>query len=257
VYSFTDYYIPYSFRQRGFDVPDIPAGNTEEAFYETPPSIPQNYIWARDAIPLWNIFRYYHSRAIDRFYRNDNEVANDRELQAFCTDITTNGELRGFPAKITTTDQLSEMITAFVFTVTGFHATMNNQQFQLQGYIPNQPHWMYGGTPKLSDVIDEKYMVTKFQHTMFHTAMQSSVARLLAVDTIHNIMDYMGKYASEKSETFLPLKSLAEGLPTLQSRLSKLESIITARNANTAGSLPGYQPLVVLKPSKIPVSIEK
>jgi len=256
-YSFTDWYVPQQMKSRGFDMVDDSMITTDEAIFDIGSSIPINYLYARDAIPLWRIFKKFHQRVIHSFYPSDTDVVNDVALQAMCTDIATNGKLTGFPSPIRTRAELVDMITGFVFVTTGFHATMNNQQFELQGFIPNQPHWMYGGTPKTDAVIDEKYLVSSIQHTSWHTSWQTSVSRLLAVDTIHPITEFMGKYAETLKKSFSKFELITDQLPTLRSQLTKLGENIRSRNNFCPRCEPNQLKFSVLDPKKIPVSVEK
>jgi len=260
-YDFGSYYVPRQFSDRGFTVQSDDQIKTEDDIFDvgSPSSsdgIPINYLYGRDAPPLWRIIRKFHESVINTFYHSDAEVSSDAQLIALVADVNQNGQLRGFP-QLTTRAQLIDMITSFVFTATGFHATMNNQQFLLQGYVPARPHWMYGATPKQTDVFDERNLVSRIQHSSWQCGWETGVVRLLAVPTVHPITQFFGRYATDNVKHYAQFKKIADQLPLLQSRLARLQQSIETRNRVCNVCPPEKLKFAVFKPDLIGNSVEK
>ena len=73
----------------------------------------------------------------------------DTELQAWILDLHDNGypiregeSDHGFPVSVTTTDQLTNLLTIIIFTCSCQHAAVNFSQMDSFGFPPNSPALM-------------------------------------------------------------------------------------------------------------------
>ncbi|XP_072551460.1 polyunsaturated fatty acid lipoxygenase ALOX15B-like [Salminus brasiliensis] len=101
-----------------------------------------NYYYRDDGLALWDIiFNFVHG--IMSFYYTDEAVQNDKELQAWLTEILENGlpdnNEAGFPKSFGNVEELSKFVTMVIFTVSVQHAAVNNGQFDFGGWMPNYP----------------------------------------------------------------------------------------------------------------------
>jgi len=64
--------------------------------------------WARDYLGL--------------YYRSDEDVRQDHELQTFCNETAFAGRVRGFPESLTTLDQLVDMAARIIYWMSANHA---------------------------------------------------------------------------------------------------------------------------------------
>jgi len=90
-------------------------------------------------VPIWDAIHRYAYGLITSFYPNDEDLAKDHELQNWAKEIATNGKFKEFPSKITTRDQLADILTTIVWTASAQHAAVNFNQYEMLSYVPNMP----------------------------------------------------------------------------------------------------------------------
>ncbi|XP_066877075.1 polyunsaturated fatty acid lipoxygenase ALOX12 isoform X2 [Kogia breviceps] len=111
-------------------------------------------LYACDALRLWEITARYVAGTIHLFYRGDDVVRGDPELQAWCREITEVGlcqaQNRGFPISFQSQNQLCHFLTMCVFTCTAQHGAIN------QGQVPLGHHKeKYFSDPKVKSVLNQ------------------------------------------------------------------------------------------------------
>ncbi|EPQ14990.1 Arachidonate 12-lipoxygenase, 12S-type [Myotis brandtii] len=103
-------------------------------------------LYAHDALRLWEIIARYVEGIIHLFYHEDDVVRGDRELQAWCREITEVGlcqaQDRGFPVSFQSRAQLCHFLTMCIFTCSAQHAAVNTGQFDWFAWVPNAPSSM-------------------------------------------------------------------------------------------------------------------
>lgn len=125
--------------------------NTEERGVQNLPG----YHYAEDGIPIWKATKKFAGEIIDHFYKTDEDVKDDKELQSWAEDIHTNafpGYFGGkdghdFPKEISSKEQLTELCTLIMFTGSAQHAAVNFGQYVSYGFIPNSPATLRKPTP--------------------------------------------------------------------------------------------------------------
>ena len=105
------------------------------------------YYYADDGIQIWKAMKKYTGEIIDHFYKTDDEVKGDKELQSWAEDTHTNGfpgyfggkDDHEFPKKISSKEQLATFCTLIMFTGSAQHASINFGQYDIYGFTPNAP----------------------------------------------------------------------------------------------------------------------
>ncbi|XP_036437023.1 hydroperoxide isomerase ALOXE3-like isoform X1 [Colossoma macropomum] len=101
-----------------------------------------NYYYRDDGLDLWNIIYKFVFGLVSHYY-SDQDVKEDKELQAWLTEIRENASLdnseAGFPKSFSTVKELAKFVTMVIFTVSAQHAAVNNSQFEFGGWMPNFP----------------------------------------------------------------------------------------------------------------------
>ena len=102
-----------------------------------------------DALRLWAAIENFIKDVIALYYKSDDDVAKDNELQAWIKDIHDNGlPVREgdvdheFPKSLRSRGQLIHVLTCVVFTCSCQHAGVNFGLMDVTGFVPFTPSLM-------------------------------------------------------------------------------------------------------------------
>lgn len=120
--------------------------------------------YAKDALQLWQVMNRYVVGMFDLYYKTDQAVQDDYELQSWCQEITEIGlqgaQDRGFPTSLQSRAQACHFITMCIFTCTAQHSSIHLGQLDWFYWVPNAPCTMRLPPPKTKDATMEKLMAT-------------------------------------------------------------------------------------------------
>lgn len=116
-----------------------------------------------DALVLWEAISSFIREIMGVYYHSDNDVVEDKELQAWIKDTHDNGFPSGeghvdhqFPQKLGSLDDLIKVLTCVVFTCSCQHAAVNFGQLEAYAFIPNAPPTMQLPPPTKKGETDMK-----------------------------------------------------------------------------------------------------
>ncbi|XP_030644124.1 hydroperoxide isomerase ALOXE3-like [Chanos chanos] len=98
-----------------------------------------NYYYRDDGLKLWNIINKYVDGVVRYYYKSNNDVVKDTELQNWIGEIHKYGFLEKGISSFKTVDELIKFTTMVIFTVSAQHSAINNGQFDFGGWMPNLP----------------------------------------------------------------------------------------------------------------------
>ncbi|XP_012868494.1 PREDICTED: arachidonate 15-lipoxygenase-like [Dipodomys ordii] len=120
--------------------------------------------YAQDALRLWEVIHRYVEGILDLYYKTDEAVREDHELQHWCREITETGlqgaQDRGFPTSLETRAQACQFVTMCIFTCTGQHSSVHLGQLDWFSWVPNAPCTMRLPPPTTKDATMETLMDT-------------------------------------------------------------------------------------------------
>uniref|UniRef100_A0A2K6R8E0 Uncharacterized protein n=1 Tax=Rhinopithecus roxellana TaxID=61622 RepID=A0A2K6R8E0_RHIRO len=138
-------------------------------------------LYGQDAIRLWGIISRYVEGMVGLFYKSDQAVKDDLELQAWCREMTETGlqtaQDRGFPISLESRAQLCHFVTMCTFTCTGQHASNHLGQLDWYSWILNGPCTMRK-PPPISKDVTEKDIVDSLPN-LHQARMQKTVTDFL------------------------------------------------------------------------------
>ncbi|XP_061882795.1 arachidonate 12-lipoxygenase, 12R-type-like [Entelurus aequoreus] len=116
----------------------IPDDINERDMHDVP-----NYYYRDDGLRIWNTMYKFVQGVLEYYYKSDNDVLRDSELQTYIGDIFKKGFLsnteRGFPQSFTTVTEMVKFVTMVMFTCSCQHAAVNKGIFDYGGWMPNFP----------------------------------------------------------------------------------------------------------------------
>uniref|UniRef100_A0A8D2B796 Uncharacterized protein n=1 Tax=Sciurus vulgaris TaxID=55149 RepID=A0A8D2B796_SCIVU len=138
-------------------------------------------LYGQDALRLWDIISRYVQGMVRLFYKSDEAVKHDSELQAWCREITETGlqgaQDRGFPLSLESQAQLCQIVTMCIFTCTGQHASAHFGQLDWYSWIPNGPCTMWK-PPSISKDVTEMDIVDSLPD-LHQASMQKTFIKFL------------------------------------------------------------------------------
>ncbi|XP_049577409.1 arachidonate 12-lipoxygenase, 12R-type-like [Syngnathus scovelli] len=110
-----------------------------------------NFYYRDDGLQLWTIIFKFVQGVIQHYYKSDDEVQRDSELQTWIRDIFEHGFLSrsrsGIPQSFTTVPELTKFTTMVMFTGSCQHAAVNSGQYDYGGWMPNTPTTLQRAPP--------------------------------------------------------------------------------------------------------------
>jgi hypothetical protein len=228
----------------------LPYDLTERNVYDLP-----GYYYREDALLIWDAIKDYVSDVLKLQYKVVDDIINDKELQAWKNELIdpNYGNIQGLlsPDKFdqltesfNSLDDLIEIVTNIIFTVTVRHSAVNFGQYEHAAWIPNLPFAIY---QSFSDFLEndnkEKIDLVKKLPSRWQSILQ-----IVLMSTLSLAPPYT-------SESLLTLKNPFSHTPaklafeTFQKHLQEIEEKISVRNLSRS------QPYIYLLPSKIAQSI--
>lgn len=120
----------------------------KERGVDDPEKLPKFY-YRDDALRLWAAVETFIKDVIAIYYKSDDDVVKDSELQAWIKDVHDNGlPVREgdvdheFPKSLQSRDQLVHMLTCVMFTCSCQHAAVNFGLMDVTGFVPFTPSLM-------------------------------------------------------------------------------------------------------------------
>ena len=92
-----------------------------------------------DGLLLLEAVDKYVGTVLALFYKADEDVQADTELQGWAKDCVGPASIKGFPHPLETLAQLQDIVTNAIFTATTLHAAVNFTQGSSGTVIPNMP----------------------------------------------------------------------------------------------------------------------
>ncbi|XP_025773601.1 arachidonate 5-lipoxygenase [Puma concolor] len=228
--TYTSLCFPEAIKARGMD-------STEDIPY---------YFYRDDGLLVWEAINTFTAEVVGIYYKSDQVVAEDQELQDFVKDVYVYGmrgkKTSGFPKSIKTREKLSEYLTVVIFTASAQHAAVNFGQYDWCSWIPNAPPTMRAPPPTTKGVVTIEQIVDTLPDR------GRSCWHLGAVWALSQFQDnelFLGMYPEEH---FIE-KPVKEAMARFRKNLAAIVSVIAERNKNK--KLPYYY----LSPDRIPNSV--
>ncbi|XP_041020069.1 probable linoleate 9S-lipoxygenase 5 [Juglans microcarpa x Juglans regia] len=103
----------------------------------------EDYPYAVDGLEIWSAIRTWVEDYCSFYYKNDEMVQKDSELQSWWKELREEGhgdkkDETWWP-KMQTREELVETCTIIIWIASALHAALNFGQYPYAGYLPNRP----------------------------------------------------------------------------------------------------------------------
>lgn len=208
-----------------------------------------NYYYRDDGLRMWSAISDFIADLVSIFYRTDDDVSRDHELQSWVKDIHENGFPtreedvdHDFPKNLQSREQLIHVLTSIVFTCTCQHAAVNFSQMEITAFVPNVPPVMRLPPPTRKSQANLKMIMETLPNKSqagWHIATVYTLTRIAEDER------FIGDY----SHSLLTGEVVESAISRFQSSLRKISDAIKERNATLEF------PYEYLLPERVPNSI--
>ncbi|XP_047060204.1 lipoxygenase 2.3, chloroplastic-like [Lolium rigidum] len=222
----------------------------------------KDYPYANDGLLIWDAIKQWASDYVDFYYKSDDDVTGDEELQAWWEEVRTKGhaDKKDEPwwPVCDSKDNLVQVLTIIMWVTSGYHAAVNFGLYQYAGYFPNRPTVVRTNIPIEENQDDE---MEKFMARPDVVLLQSLPSQMQAIKTMATLYifsshspdeEYMGEYAEP---AWLAEPVVKAAFDKFRGRLKEVERTIDERNINPENKNrcgAGIVPYELLKPFSEP-----
>ncbi len=211
-----------------------------------------------DTLLLWKAITDFVGAYLRIYYRNDEDVRDDAELQGFVYELTApqycafqgldglvaTGD-SGRPWRIDSLDYLIEMVSLILYTAGPRHASVNYAQYPLMSYVPSVGGSLYRPLPTRSTVLNSIDDCLPW-YPPLDVALYGLTFEYLLTGVQY---DTFGRYEHNPRDPYFTDQRVQPIVAQLQDALAIIEIEIRKRNRDRPMPYP-YQ-----LPSQIPNSI--
>jgi arachidonate 15-lipoxygenase len=99
------------------------------------------YPFRDDGLVLWEALGRFVSDYVELYYASDQDVAGDPEVAAWAAELASpeGAHLAGFPATISSREQLSALLHGMIFRSSAYHSAVNFGQYTHYSYPARTP----------------------------------------------------------------------------------------------------------------------
>ncbi|RXN21015.1 arachidonate 5-lipoxygenase-like isoform X1 [Labeo rohita] len=206
-----------------------------------------NYYYRDDGMMIWEAVKSFVSDVVKIYYRSDETVQEDKEIQAFVQDVCFSGMKNSpknceFPAFLKTREQLVEYLTVVIFTASAQHAAVNFGQYDWFAWVPNSPSTMRKPPPTQKGQVDMKYIMESLPdrgRSSWH------LGGVWALSQFQEEELFLGMYP----DMYFTEQPAIEAIKTFRKKLVEVTKIIKSRNEKLE------VPYWYLSPDRIPNSV--
>lgn len=114
--------------------------NLAERGVEDDQALP-HYPFRDDGLLIWNAISEYVEGYLEIYYKNEEDITDDYELQAWAKQLAatdeTGGRVKDMPSQIDNVAQLAKIISVFIFNNSAGHSAVNYPQYPYLGFSPS------------------------------------------------------------------------------------------------------------------------
>jgi len=196
------------------------------------PDVLPNYFYRDDSIALWNAIETFVKDVLSQYYKKDEDVANDPEVQAWAQEVDAGGYNGSgkFPTKIGSLDHLVKLITIFISNGVMHHSVVNFAQYESFAFVPMAPACLMEAPPgwDKSTPVEKGKLTEKDLMKMLPSKgiTVRQVAQMYVLAQFAPIVEFFGDYY----EFYFTEKAALEAKTRFQKKLKEIAVKIEKRS---------------------------
>jgi len=143
-----------------------------------------DYPYRDDGLPIWNAIQDFAREYVDVYYKTDQYVLDDYELQAWAKQLGGDRAegacgLEDFPTSFSTKKEVAEIFGQIIYIATAHHSSIHFPQYPYSQFVPNMPNAIYASPKELLKTnVEQDQLMTlfpRFKIAMFQTFLYYAV----------------------------------------------------------------------------------
>lgn len=227
-WTFPDQALPAELKKRGMAVEDPEAPHGLRLKIE-------DYPYAVDGLEVWYAIESWVQDYIPLYYKTDEDVQNDTELQAWWKEVREegHGDKKSEPwwPKMQTRKELIDSCTIIIWVASALHAAVNFGQYPFAGYLPNRPTISRQFMPKENTPEFEE--LEKNPEKVFLKTITAQLQTLLGISLIEILSTHSSDevYLGQRdSKEWAAEKEALEAFEKFGEKVKEIEKKIDERN---------------------------
>ncbi|XP_010553735.1 PREDICTED: linoleate 9S-lipoxygenase 1-like [Tarenaya hassleriana] len=227
-WTFPDQALPADLKKRGMAIedPEAPQGLRLRV---------KDYPYAVDGLEIWSAIESWVRDYISFYYKTDDDVRNDTELQTWWKEIREEGhgdkKSELWWPKMQTRKELIDSCTIIIWIASALHASVNFGQYPIAGYMPNRPTISRQFMPEKGTREFEE--LEKNPDKVFLRTITAQIQTLLGI----SIIEILSRHSSDEvylgqrdSNEWTTENEALEAFSRFGERLAEIERKIVERN---------------------------
>lgn len=201
------------------------------------PSVLTRYPMRDDGMPIWQAINDYVGNYLRIYYKRDEDVAADPELQAWARELASQdqaqngGHVAGMPERIDSIGLLQELLTTIIWTCGPLHSMLNFSQWDYIN-LPNMSYAIYAEVPEAVGATTYD-TVMRMMPPFAQASYQQWWCKILTSYRYDKLGDYVEQFDAAEAQL---------AVQVFQQRLQAIERETAARDATRVVSFPYLRP---------------
>ncbi|EEF35110.1 lipoxygenase, putative [Ricinus communis] len=214
-------------RRLALEDPDSPTG--VQLLFE-------DYPYGADGLDIWHAIKTWVTDYCSVFYKDDNLVRSDIEIQGWWLEIKnvghTDKQSETWWYEMTTVSNLIEALTTLIWITSAFHASLNFGQYAYASYPPNRPMLCRKFIPKEGEKEYAEFLMDpdKYYLNMLPERFQTTLGIVLTEVLSQHSSDEV--YLGQRPLQWIDNKEVQQRFEKFNEDLKEIENKISERNAN-------------------------
>jgi len=201
------------------------------------PQVLTRYPMRDDGLPIWHAIEAFVGNYLKIYYKRDEDVAADPELQAWAQELASQdnsqqgGHVAGMPERIDTIPLLQELLTTIIWTCGPLHSMLNFSQWDYIN-LPNMSYAIYAEVPEEVGATNYDTLM-RMMPPFGQASYQLWWCKILTSYRYDKLGDYLRQFSSPEAQLAVQM---------FQQRLQAIEKETAARDTARVVSFPYLKP---------------
>ncbi|KAG0604154.1 hypothetical protein M758_10G149300 [Ceratodon purpureus] len=196
----------------------------------------EDYPYAADGLELWGAIQGWNKEYVDIYYKDDNSVLADPELQAWWKEMREKGhedkkDAPGWP-ELNSKESLAEILTTIQWIPSCQHAAVNFGQYDYAGWMPQHPTMVRRLIPEEGSAEWDVMMKNPEKYYLSTIANIDSTTTAMSVYEVLSAHSPKEEYIGQRPKEWTADEQACAAFKRFTDKIKEVDGLIKARNAD-------------------------